>query len=55
MWSRRTSGLIGMVVGGGWFLINVRHFSEQGFVAIGLPLILFVLGLVFFFRGRGDA
>lgn len=48
MWSKKTSGLIGMVVGGVWFLVNLRHFSEQGFVAIGLPLIIFVLGVIYF-------
>jgi hypothetical protein len=55
MWSKKTSGVIGMVVGGVWFLVNVRHFSEQGFVAIGMPLIIFFLGVVFFFKGRGEA
>ena len=30
MWSKKTSGLIGMIVGAIWFLANVRHLSEQG-------------------------
>lgn len=45
MWNKKTSGLIGMVVGGIWFIANLRHFDEQGFVAIGMPLIIFTLGL----------
>ncbi len=55
MWSKKTSGLIGMVVGGIWFLANVRHFGEQGFVAIALPIIIFVLGLIYFRKGGAEA
>jgi hypothetical protein len=54
MWSRKTSGLIGMVVGGAWFLANIRHVSEQGFVAIGMPLIIFVLGIIYFRKGSDE-
>jgi hypothetical protein len=55
MWSKKTSGLIGMIVGAIWFLANVRHISEQGFVAIGMPIIIFVLGVVYFRKGIGEA
>lgn len=55
MWSKKTSGLIGMVVGGVWFSVNLRHFSEQGFVAIAMPAIIFVLGLIYFRKGSNDA
>lgn len=55
MWSKKTSGLIGMVVGGAWFLANVRHFDEQGFVAIGLPLIILGLGAYYFFTAEPEA
>ena len=55
MWSKKTSGLIGMVVGGIWFLANVRHFSEQGFVAIALPVIIFALGVIYFRNGGNEA
>lgn len=55
MWNRKTSGVIGMVVGGVWFLANVRHFGEQGFVAVGLPIVLFVLGFVYFRGGDKSA
>jgi hypothetical protein len=48
MGSKKTSGLIGMIVGGVWFLANLRHFSEQGFIAIGLPIIIFILGFIYF-------
>jgi hypothetical protein len=54
MWSKKTSGLIGMIVGVIWFLANVRHFSEQGFVAIGMPIIIFVLGAVYFRKGSSE-
>ena len=56
MWSKKTSGLIGIVVGGSWLLWNLRYFKEQGFVAIGMPLIILVLGLVYFSKGgeEGD-
>lgn len=49
---KRASGLVGIVVGGLWLANNVRYFHDQGFVAIGLPLIILVLGLVYFFAGR---
>jgi len=52
---KRVSGLIGIVVGGLWLANNSRYFHDQGFVAIGLPLIIFVLGLVYFFRARDPA
>ena len=55
MWSKKTSGLIGMVVGGIWLLANVRHFSEQGFVAVGMPVIIFVLGLIYFRKGSAES
>lgn len=51
MGRKKTSGLIGMIVGGAWFLVNVQHFSEQGFVAIGMPLLIAGLGAYYFFRG----
>ena len=52
---KRVSGLIGIVVGGLWLANNARYFHDQGFVAIGLPLIIFVLGLVYFFSARDPA
>lgn len=55
MWSKRTAGLIGMIMGGIWFVANVRHVGEQGFVAIGMPSILFILGLIYFRKGSADA
>lgn len=55
MGSKKTSGLIGMAVGGVWFLTNVRHFGEQGFVAIGLPVIILVLGVIYFRKGNAAA
>jgi hypothetical protein len=54
MWNKKTSGLIGMVIGGGLLIANFRHFSEQGFVAIGMPLILIVAGAVYFFNNRNE-
>ena len=54
MWSKKTSGLIGMTVGSIWFLANVRHFSEQGFVAIGMPILIFILGFIYFRKGSSE-
>lgn len=54
MWSKKTSGIIGMIVGGVWFLVNVRHVSDQGFVAVGLPIIIFIFGLIYFRKGSAD-
>lgn len=55
MWSKKTSGLIGMVVGGIWLLWNLQYFSTQGFVAIGMPLIIAALGAHYFFKGSDEA
>lgn len=55
MWSKKTSGLIGMLVGGIWLLANVRHFQEQGFVAIGMPLLILVLGIVYYLSAQREA
>lgn len=54
MSKKRISGLIGIVVGGVWLLFNFRHFESQGFVAIGMPLVLLVLGIVYFVRGTNE-
>ncbi|MDJ0710370.1 MAG: hypothetical protein QNJ14_08275 [Woeseiaceae bacterium] len=48
---KKTSGLVGIIVGGVWLANNVRHFDEQGFVAIGVPLLLLVVGTVYFVSG----
>ena len=45
------SGLLGIVVGGIWFANNYQHFEEQGFVAIGMPLILVVVGAIYLVLG----
>ena len=55
MSGKKISGLIGMVVGAAWFAVNVRHFSEDGFVAIAMPLLIFALGLVYFLRARSQS
>ena len=54
MSKKRISGLIGIVVGGVWLMFNFKHFESQGFVAIGLPLLLLVLGIVYFIRGKNE-
>ncbi|MDJ0760994.1 MAG: hypothetical protein QNJ19_16485 [Woeseiaceae bacterium] len=46
------SGLVGIVVGGAWLANNYKYFDEQGFVAIGMPLLILVVGIVFFIQGR---
>lgn len=48
------SGLLGIVVGGLWLLVNLRHVGEQGFVAIGMPLIILVAGIIYFIKGRNS-
>ena len=54
MWRKKTSGLIGMVVGGIWLISNLRYFSQQGFVAIGMPLFIAALGAYYFFKGSSE-
>lgn len=51
---RRISGLVGMVVGGIWLLVNLRHVKDQGLVAIGLPLVFIALGVWHWVRGRDE-
>lgn len=51
MSKKSISGLIGIVVGGIWLFRNFQYFEEQGFVAIGMPLIITVVGLVYFVTG----
>lgn len=40
-------GLIGLVAGGAWLANNYKYFDEQGFVAIGMPLLLIVAGAIY--------
>ena len=48
---KKISGLVGIVVGGVWLASNFKHFDEQGFVAIGMPLVILVAGIAYFFSG----
>lgn len=48
MWGKKASGLIGIVIGSIWLVVNLQHVSNQGFVAIGMPLILLILGIIYF-------
>ena|GEM_PF-3151395 len=52
---KRISGLVGLVVGGAWLAYNLQYFQQQGFVAIGLPLLILILGAVYFFTGKDAA
>jgi hypothetical protein len=45
------SGLLGVIIGGAWLLKNFQYFDEQGFVAIGMPLIITVIGAIFLIGG----
>ena len=48
-------GLIGLIVGGLWLANNYRYFDEQGVLAIGMPLVITLLGLNYLIKGlRGD-
>ncbi|MDJ0793078.1 MAG: hypothetical protein QNI98_02455 [Woeseiaceae bacterium] len=48
---KKASGLVGIIVGGIWLANNYKHFDEQGFVAIGMPLLILVAGVVYFVSG----
>ena len=48
---KKISGLVGIVVGGVWLASNFKHFDEQGFVAIGMPLVILVAGIAYFISG----
>ena len=48
---KKTGGLVGIVIGGIWLANNFQHFGEQGFVAIGMPLIILAVGIVYFISG----
>jgi len=45
------SGLLGTVVGAAWLANNFKYFEEQGFVAIGMPSIILVAGLIYLISG----
>lgn len=45
------SGLIGIIVGGAWFFANLPHYKTQGLTAIGMPLIIAGLGVVYLAMG----
>ena len=48
---KSVSGLIGIVVGGAWLANNYKYFDEQGFVAIGMPLLILTAGVVYLLVG----
>lgn len=50
MSNKKISGLLGMLVGGFWLVLNMDDFNEQGFVAIAIPLIIGILGAIYFFK-----
>ena len=37
---KTSSGLLGIVAGGVWLMNNYKYFDEQGFAAIGMPIVL---------------
>jgi hypothetical protein len=51
MKNKKWSGLLGIIVGSIWLLSNFKYYEQQGFVAIGMPLLILVLGCVYFFKG----
>ncbi len=48
---KKTSGLVGIAVGGIWLASNFKHFDDQGFVAIGMPLLILAAGVAYFISG----
>lgn len=51
MSKKSISGLLGIVVGGAWLFNNMQYYDEQGFTAIGIPIIIAAVGAVYFFLG----
>lgn len=51
MYRKKVSGLLGIIVGGIWLANNFKYFDEQGFTAIGMPLVILVAGVVYFIAG----
>lgn len=49
---KRIGGLVGIVLGGAWLANNIQYFDEQGLVAVGMPLLILIVGIVFFIQGR---
>ncbi len=50
--NRKTvQGVMGVAFGGFWLIKNFQHFDQQGFVAIGMPLILLGLGAFYLVKG----
>jgi len=52
MMHKKWSGLLGMVIGGIWFVHNLQYFDAQGFVAIAMPLLITVVGVIYFIKGQ---
>lgn len=50
MSNKKISGLLGMLIGGFWLVLTMDDFQEQGIVAIAIPLVISVLGAVYFFK-----
>ncbi len=48
---RVISGLVGVVVGGAWLANNYKYFEEQGVIAIGMPGVITVVGLIYLVGG----
>lgn len=49
---KKVSGLLGIIVGGIWLANNIKYFDEQGFVAIGMPVLILAVGVVYFIAGK---
>lgn len=48
---KTSSGLLGIVVGGVWLMNNHKYYDEQGFAAIGMPIVLIVAGVIYLVLG----
>ena len=49
--SKIVSGLAGIIIGGIWLAMNFKHVETQGFVAIGMPIVIIVLGAIYLVIG----
>lgn len=50
MRSRKLSGIIGMVFGAALMAINHEQIASEGLRALGIPMLVFVVGLGYFIK-----
>jgi hypothetical protein len=48
MSSKKIIGVIVMLVGALWFANTMQNFDQQGYIAVGMPMFLFALGVYYY-------